>query len=102
MAKAKEGRRSRKTAVKTYHNYIGGEWVKSSSGEWFENVNPADTNDIVGRFPVSNEEDVNRAVEAAKNAADKVAANAGSETCRAVVHARRDPSREQRSIYAAK
>src|SRR5688500_10482471 len=70
MAKAKEAK-IRKAAVKSYHNYIGGEWVKSSSGESFENVNPADTNDIVGRFPVSNEEDVNQAVEAAKGAADK-------------------------------
>ncbi len=70
MAKAKAAK-IRKTRVKTYHNYIGGEWVKSSSGEWFDNVNPADTTDIVGRFPVSNEEDVSRAVEAAKNAANK-------------------------------
>ncbi|HSK71528.1 MAG TPA: aldehyde dehydrogenase family protein, partial [Pyrinomonadaceae bacterium] len=73
MAKAKEAvtKKSAKTSVKTYHNYIGGEWVKSSSGEWFENRNPADTNDIIGRFPKSNEEDVNRAVEAAKNAAKR-------------------------------
>ncbi len=70
MAKAKQAK-IKKTAVKTYHNYIGGEWVKSSSGEWFENVNPADTSDVVGRFPLSNEDDVNRAVEAAKGAADK-------------------------------
>src|SRR5918997_5647724 len=73
MAKAKEAKvkKSAKTATKTYHNYIGGEWVKSSSGEWFENLNPADTRDVVGRFPASNEEDVNRAVEAAKNAATR-------------------------------
>ncbi len=70
MAKAKEAK-SKKTTTKTYHNYIGGEWTKSSSGEWFENLNPADTTDVVGRFPKSNEEDVNRAVEAAKNAATK-------------------------------
>ena len=70
MAKAKLAK-VKKTAVKTYHNYIGGEWVKSASGEFFDNVNPADTTDIVGRFPVSNEEDVNRAVEAAKSAATK-------------------------------
>ena len=70
MAKAKEAK-IKKTAVKTYHNYIGGEWVKSSSGEWFDNVNPADTTDIVGRFPRSNEDDVNRAVAAAKGAAKK-------------------------------
>lgn len=70
MAKAKQAVVKRQ-AVKTYHNYIGGEWVKSSSGEFFDNVNPADTSDIVGRFPQSNDEDVNRAVEAAKEAATK-------------------------------
>jgi acyl-CoA reductase-like NAD-dependent aldehyde dehydrogenase len=70
MAKAKEAK-VKKAAVKTYHNYIGGEWVKSSSGEWFDNVNPADTTDVVGRFPRSTEDDVNRAVEAAANAATK-------------------------------
>src|SRR6476660_5712637 len=74
MAKAKAAKKNGKkteTKVKTYHNYIGGEWVKSASGEWFENRNPADTNDVVGRFPASNEEDMNRAIEAAKSAADR-------------------------------
>src|SRR5215210_7259758 len=73
MAKAKQARAANngKTSVPKYHNYIGGEWVRSASNEWFENVNPADTTDIVGRFPVSNDEDVNRAVEAAKQAATK-------------------------------
>lgn len=70
MAKAKAAK-IKKATVKTYNNYIGGEWVKSSSGEWFENVNPADTSDVIGRFPLSNNDDVNRAVEAAKGAADK-------------------------------
>ncbi|HEV8593748.1 MAG TPA: aldehyde dehydrogenase family protein, partial [Pyrinomonadaceae bacterium] len=72
MAKAQPAKiKKAKTATKTYHNYIGGEWVKSSSGEWFDNVNPADRTDIVGRFPKSNADDVNKAVEAAKNAATK-------------------------------
>ncbi|MFV0388531.1 MAG: aldehyde dehydrogenase family protein [Pyrinomonadaceae bacterium] len=57
--------------VKKYNNYIGGEWVKSSSGEWFDNVNPADKNDVIGRFPLSNEDDVKKAVAAAKNAATR-------------------------------
>ena len=70
MAKAKQAK-DQQTSVKKYHNYIGGEWVKSSSGEWFDNVNPADTTDIVGRFPASNEDDVNAAVEAAKSAATR-------------------------------
>ncbi len=73
MAKAKKAKEKNasKPAVATYHNYIGGEWVKSASGEWFENVNPADTTDIVGRFPKSNAEDVDKAVAAAKAAATK-------------------------------
>jgi alpha-ketoglutaric semialdehyde dehydrogenase len=75
MAKAKEAKKSDKKTTKTkaptYYNYIGGEWVKSASGEWFENINPADTSDVIGRFPASNAEDVNRAVEAAKSAAAK-------------------------------
>src|SRR4029079_19528649 len=70
MAKAIEAKEKR-TAVRKYHNFIGGEWVKSSSGEWFDNVNPADTNDVVGRFPLSNEDDVNAAVAAAKGAATR-------------------------------
>src|SRR5688572_21421480 len=60
-----------RTAVKKYPNYIGGEWVASQSGEWFDNENPADLRDLVGRFPVSGAEDVEAAVEAAKGAADR-------------------------------
>jgi aldehyde dehydrogenase (NAD+) len=73
MAKAKQAKTSNsaRPSVKAYHNFIGGEWVKSASGEWFENINPADTNDIVGRFPKSDAEDVNRADEAAKTAAKR-------------------------------
>ncbi|HKQ53978.1 MAG TPA: aldehyde dehydrogenase family protein, partial [Pyrinomonadaceae bacterium] len=77
MAQAKKAlskKNARKTAApatKTYHNYIGGQWVASASGEWFENRNPADTRDLVGRFPLSTKEDVDRAVEAARGAFDR-------------------------------
>jgi aldehyde dehydrogenase (NAD+) len=83
MAQAKKalGRNSKKnsraaaaqprTTPKAYPNYINGEWVASASGEWYENVNPADTRDCVGRFPVSTAEDIERAVAAARAAADK-------------------------------
>jgi aldehyde dehydrogenase (NAD+) len=70
-AKRSNGRTSPRASVKTYHNYIGGEWVAASSGEYFENANPADTRDVVGRFPVSTVDDVNRAVDAARSAADR-------------------------------
>jgi acyl-CoA reductase-like NAD-dependent aldehyde dehydrogenase len=70
---AKKNSRAAQTraAVKSYTNYIGGEWVASSSGEWFENTNPADTRDVVGRFPASDASDVERAVSAAREAADR-------------------------------
>jgi alpha-ketoglutaric semialdehyde dehydrogenase len=66
----KNGRRgaTSRATVRTYQNYINGEWVAAASGETFENINPADTRDVVGRFPVSNKEDVDAAVEAAANA----------------------------------
>src|SRR4029453_8654464 len=59
-----------RVAVKTFQNYIDGEWVGSQSGEMFENINPADTRDIVGRFPLSTSDDVNAAVHAAQGAFD--------------------------------
>ena len=72
MAQAKPAKaKTKKVSVKTYHNFIGGEWVRSSSGETFDNVNPANTDEIVGRFPKSTAEDVDAAVAAAKNAATK-------------------------------
>lgn len=75
MAKAKEAKKKNgeksETKVPKFYNYIGGEWVKPASGEWFENLNPADTRDIVGRFPASKEEDVKAAVEAAKTSATR-------------------------------
>ena len=52
----------------TYHNYIDGAWVPSSSGELFENRNPANRDDLIGRFPKSTERDVADAVEAARRA----------------------------------
>src|ERR1041384_7351887 len=59
-----------RTRANTYQNYIGGRWVPSTSGEWSENRNPADTRDLVGRFPVSTTEDVDAAVAAARDAFD--------------------------------
>jgi alpha-ketoglutaric semialdehyde dehydrogenase len=56
--------------TKEYRNYIGGEWVDSASGETFETTNPA-TGDVLGVFPKSTAADVDRAVEAAKEAYDR-------------------------------
>ncbi len=49
-------------------NYIGGEWTPAASGRSFENRNPADTSELVGRFADSGPEDVERAVAAARAA----------------------------------
>src|SRR5438067_7333761 len=49
-----------------FKNFIGGKWVAPSTGEYFENVNPADRSDVIGRFPLSGEDDVARAVHSAK------------------------------------
>ncbi|MGH3039404.1 MAG: gamma-aminobutyraldehyde dehydrogenase [Gaiellaceae bacterium] len=54
-------------AVSQHKNYIGGEWVDSAGGETMEVVNPA-TGETIAEVPASNEEDANRAVEAAKAA----------------------------------
>ena len=48
-------------------NYIGGAWIDASGDESFDSVNPA-TGDVLGTFPRSSVEDVDRAVEAAKEA----------------------------------
>jgi aldehyde dehydrogenase (NAD+) len=55
---------------KSYQNYIGGRWVPGSGGEWSENRNPADTRDVIGRFPLSTEQDVDAAIAAASEAFD--------------------------------
>jgi aldehyde dehydrogenase (NAD+) len=58
------------TAVvpRVFKNYVNGEWVESASGRAFENRNPADTDELVGMFPLSSEEDVDAAVDAAAEA----------------------------------
>jgi alpha-ketoglutaric semialdehyde dehydrogenase len=58
------------TGTKTFQNYIRGEWVDAASGETFESTNPA-TGETIGVFPKSSAEDVDRAVEAAKDAYER-------------------------------
>ncbi|MFD1849576.1 alpha-ketoglutaric semialdehyde dehydrogenase GucD [Oceanobacillus bengalensis] len=49
-------------------NYVNGRWKSSSNGETKTNLNPADTNDVVGVVQKSTLEDVDEAVAAAKEA----------------------------------
>src|SRR5262245_11171765 len=53
--------------TRAYKNFIGGEWVDAVSGETFESTSPA-TGELIGTFPRSGAEDVDRAVAAAKEA----------------------------------
>ena len=52
------------TDVKTYQQFIGGQWVDAASGETQAVENPAVYEEIA-RVPASGQEDVNRAVDAA-------------------------------------
>jgi aldehyde dehydrogenase (NAD+) len=52
--------------AKTFKNFIGGRWVAPSTGKHFQNRNPADTTDIIGRFPESGADDIAAAVASAK------------------------------------
>ena len=53
---------------KTFKNFINGEWIESHSARTFENRNPADTSDLVGIFPASDEHDVRAAIQSARAA----------------------------------
>lgn len=52
-------------ATPVWNNWIAGEWVPPRAGEYLDNLNPARRDDVVGRFPRSQTEDVDRAVAAA-------------------------------------
>ena len=41
------------TTATTFNNYIDGRWVPSASGETFENRNPANTDDLIGIFELT-------------------------------------------------
>src|SRR5215468_10845348 len=59
------------TQTRVFKNFIDGEWVDSSTGETFEDRNPADTREVVAIFQKSGKDDVNAAVEAAKRAFER-------------------------------
>src|SRR6202166_3965030 len=58
-----------KAEVRTYKNFVNGEWVAGSSGETFPVYDPS-TEEIIAQVPSSNASDVDRAVKAARAAFD--------------------------------
>ncbi|MDQ3750250.1 MAG: aldehyde dehydrogenase family protein [Acidobacteriota bacterium] len=51
-----------------YRNFINGEWVESSSDKTIQNINPANTRDIIGTVKLATRDEAQKAVEAAYNA----------------------------------
>jgi alpha-ketoglutaric semialdehyde dehydrogenase len=51
-----------------YLNFIGGQWVPGSTQRTFPNINPANTDDVVGAFQASGPDDVAAAFAAAEKA----------------------------------
>lgn len=52
--------------AKTFRNFIGGQWIAPASGRYFDNRNPADSRDLIGRFPESDQRDLELAVASAR------------------------------------
>lgn len=47
-------------------NFVAGEWTPTAADDWIENRNPARRSDLIGLFPDSGPEDVDRAVASAR------------------------------------
>ena len=58
-----------KPTVKTYQNYINGQWVASSSGETFPVFDPS-TEEVIAHVASATAADVDKAVHAARAAFD--------------------------------
>ncbi|MEW6159238.1 MAG: aldehyde dehydrogenase family protein [Verrucomicrobiota bacterium] len=54
--------------MRTYSNFIGGEWAGAQSGQTFQNFNPADTREAVAEYPLSGKTEAAAAIEAAQKA----------------------------------
>ena len=52
--------------TKTFRNFIGGKWAAPLSGKYLENRNPADTSEVIGKFPDSGRRDLAAAVRSAQ------------------------------------
>jgi acyl-CoA reductase-like NAD-dependent aldehyde dehydrogenase len=62
----REPRATKAAAVQTFKNFIGGSWVTPATDAYFDNRNPADPDDLIGRFPDSDRRDIDAAVRSAQ------------------------------------
>ena len=65
-ANVRESRVTKAADPTTFKNFVGGQWVAPSTGAYFDNLNPADSKDLIGRFPDSDKPDVEAAVRSGK------------------------------------
>ena len=54
--------------METYRNFINGKWMESTSSETTTNVNPANTDDVLGQIRLATREEARGAVESAAEA----------------------------------
>src|SRR5437667_5932865 len=52
----------------TYKNFIGGKWIESTSAKTVNNINPANTDEVIGTNRQATREEARAAVEAAADA----------------------------------
>lgn len=58
-------------AAETLKNYINGKWIGSASGKTVQNLNPANTDEVLCNTPLSTREEARAAIAAAKEAFPK-------------------------------
>ncbi|HEX8473558.1 MAG TPA: aldehyde dehydrogenase family protein [Pyrinomonadaceae bacterium] len=51
--------------METYRNFIDGEWLESTSSKTIDNINPANTDDVIGTIPLSTRDEARRAITSA-------------------------------------
>lgn len=56
------------SGVTKYRNHIAGKWVDTGSEGSFLNINPADSDDVIGEFPAGGRSEIDEAVAAAEEA----------------------------------
>jgi aldehyde dehydrogenase (NAD+) len=102
----------RKSAIKKRHEqaasevlpenrelYIGGEWVQSTSGETFETTDPT-TGETLAEVQAGTADDIDRAVDAAWEAYDKVYSSYSSADRQAMLEAIADRVEEKKEEFA--
>ena len=54
--------------ARRYKNFVAGQWADTSSGKYAPDINPANTDDVIGHAPLSTRDEARAAIEAAKAA----------------------------------